>query len=203
MPTVATTVCDMLQPHTCAAWLHAKTMKEFHKTIQTIKKRMPQGGDLYSALRNHPDTMRWERLGRKVALDVALGINYLHTRSSTLLPASLCLHTTVCRSICSHNQRGGVQPFSLSYILDPFVSFITPASAHPVGTCGLACSVVGVVRLACHADDFPPCFCTVWFCFSFDVAPFGGVLDAADVLHTRLCGSVGLHARLVSAGGHP
>ena len=39
-----------------------------------------QGGDLYSALRNHPDTMRWERLGRKVALDVALGINYLHTR---------------------------------------------------------------------------------------------------------------------------
>lgn len=41
---------------------------------------LQQGGDLYSALRNHPDTMRWERLGRKVALDVALGINYLHTR---------------------------------------------------------------------------------------------------------------------------
>ena len=27
--------------------------------------------------------MRWERLGRKVALDVALGINYLHTRYVT------------------------------------------------------------------------------------------------------------------------
>ena len=39
-----------------------------------------KGGDLYSALRFHPETMRWDRLGRKVALDVALGINYLHTR---------------------------------------------------------------------------------------------------------------------------
>ena len=39
-----------------------------------------KGGDLYSALRHHPDTMRWERLGRKVAMDVALGINHLHTR---------------------------------------------------------------------------------------------------------------------------
>lgn len=38
---------------------------------------------MYSALRNHPETMRWERLGRKVALDVALGINYLHTRYVT------------------------------------------------------------------------------------------------------------------------
>ena len=42
-----------------------------------------KGGDLYSALRHHPDTMRWDRLGRKVATDVALGINYLHTRCST------------------------------------------------------------------------------------------------------------------------
>ena len=49
-----------------------------------------QGGDLYSALRNHPDTMRWERLGRKVALDVALGINYLHTRQALLCKMILC-----------------------------------------------------------------------------------------------------------------
>ena len=49
-----------------------------------------KGGDLYSALRNHPDTMKWERLGRKVALDVALGINYLHTRCCTLMPTSPC-----------------------------------------------------------------------------------------------------------------
>ncbi len=41
-----------------------------------------QGGDLYSALRHHPDTMKWERLGRKVALDVALGLNYLHSQVS-------------------------------------------------------------------------------------------------------------------------
>jgi hypothetical protein len=40
----------------------------------------PQGGDLYTALRHHSETMRWERLGRKVALDVALGLNYLHSQ---------------------------------------------------------------------------------------------------------------------------
>jgi hypothetical protein len=39
-----------------------------------------QGGDLYSALRHHAETMKWERLGRKVALDVALGLNYLHAQ---------------------------------------------------------------------------------------------------------------------------
>ena len=39
-----------------------------------------QGGDLYSALRHHSETMKWERLGRKVALDVALGLNYLHAQ---------------------------------------------------------------------------------------------------------------------------
>ena len=42
----------------------------------------PQGGDLYTALRHHADTMRWERLGRKVALDIALGLNYLHAHVS-------------------------------------------------------------------------------------------------------------------------
>jgi hypothetical protein len=29
--------------------------------------------------------MKWERLGRKVALDVALGLNYLHAQVNTLL----------------------------------------------------------------------------------------------------------------------
>lgn len=48
-----------------------------------------KGGDLYSALRNHPETMRWERLGRKVALDVALGINYLHTRRPPMMHRDL------------------------------------------------------------------------------------------------------------------
>ncbi|EFN52644.1 hypothetical protein CHLNCDRAFT_138527 [Chlorella variabilis] len=37
-----------------------------------------KGGDLYTALRRHPAALRWERLGRRVALDVALGLNYLH-----------------------------------------------------------------------------------------------------------------------------
>ena len=48
-----------------------------------------KGGDLYSALRHHPETMRWEKLGKKVALDVALGINYLHTRRPPLLHRDL------------------------------------------------------------------------------------------------------------------
>ena len=39
-----------------------------------------KGGDLYSCLRHHSGMMRWDRLGRKVAHDTALGINYLHTR---------------------------------------------------------------------------------------------------------------------------
>ena len=59
-----------------------------------------QGGDLYSALRNHPDTMRWERLGRKVALDVALGINYLHTRQALLDLMILCI-----ASVCTYGGR--------------------------------------------------------------------------------------------------
>ena len=50
-----------------------------------------KGGDLYSALRHHPETMRWDRLGRKVALDVALGINYLHTRRAHMLTHAGCL----------------------------------------------------------------------------------------------------------------
>lgn len=37
--------------------------------------------DLYTALRKSPETLRWERLGRKIALDVALGLNYLHCQA--------------------------------------------------------------------------------------------------------------------------
>jgi hypothetical protein len=49
-----------------------------------------QGGDLYSALRHHSETMKWERLGRKVALDVALGLNYLHAQVGRTAMYSLC-----------------------------------------------------------------------------------------------------------------
>ena len=48
-----------------------------------------KGGDLYAALRHHPETMRWDKLGKKVALDVALGINYLHSRRPPLLHRDL------------------------------------------------------------------------------------------------------------------
>ncbi|GMH35458.1 hypothetical protein BSKO_03326 [Bryopsis sp. KO-2023] len=48
-----------------------------------------RGGDLYSALRNHKETMRWERLGKKVALDVALGVNYLHSQKPPMMHRDL------------------------------------------------------------------------------------------------------------------
>lgn len=48
-----------------------------------------QGGDLYTALRHHPETMRWDRLGRKVALDIALGMNYLHNRKAPMMHRDL------------------------------------------------------------------------------------------------------------------
>ena len=47
------------------------------------------GGDLYTALQRHPEALRWERLGRRVALDVALGLNHLHTRRPPLLHRDL------------------------------------------------------------------------------------------------------------------
>ena len=47
------------------------------------------GGDLYSAIRRHPDLLRWDRLGKKVAKDVALGLHYLHTRRVPVLHRDL------------------------------------------------------------------------------------------------------------------
>lgn len=65
--------------------LHHRNIVQFYgaclepRTLFFVTELM-KGGDLYSALRHHPETMAWDRLGRKVAMDVALGINHLHTR---------------------------------------------------------------------------------------------------------------------------
>lgn len=65
-----------------------------------------QGGDLYSALRHHAETMKWERLGRKVALDVALGLNYLHAqvRQETYAMHSSGTLTASCSQLQLHCQ---------------------------------------------------------------------------------------------------
>ena len=75
--------------------LHHRNIVQFYGACLDPERAMffvtelMKGGDLYSALRHHPDTMRWERLGKKVALDVALGINYLHSRRPPLLHRDL------------------------------------------------------------------------------------------------------------------
>ncbi|KFM24056.1 Serine/threonine-protein kinase CTR1 [Auxenochlorella protothecoides] len=47
------------------------------------------GGDLYTALRRHPELLAWNNIGRKIALDVALGLNFLHTRRPPILHRDL------------------------------------------------------------------------------------------------------------------
>lgn len=66
--------CCAVRRQACAAAAPSLTL---HNPMLTTRVVPPAslfpGGDLYTALRRHPDAMRWERLGRKVALDVALG----------------------------------------------------------------------------------------------------------------------------------
>uniref|UniRef100_A0A1D1ZMC3 Protein kinase domain-containing protein n=1 Tax=Auxenochlorella protothecoides TaxID=3075 RepID=A0A1D1ZMC3_AUXPR len=50
---------------------------------------MMTGGDLYGALRRHPELLAWDKLGRKVALDVALGLHYLQSRRPPVLHRDL------------------------------------------------------------------------------------------------------------------
>ncbi|KAK9792727.1 hypothetical protein WJX73_008655 [Symbiochloris irregularis] len=45
-----------------------------------IVTELMAGGDMYSALRRCPELMAWGHMGRRIAIDVALGLNYLHSR---------------------------------------------------------------------------------------------------------------------------
>ena len=45
-----------------------------------IVTELMNGGDMYTALRRCPDMMHWDRMGKRIALDVALGLNHLHSR---------------------------------------------------------------------------------------------------------------------------
>ena len=38
------------------------------------------GGDVYSTLKRCPGLLAWDKLGKRIALDTALGLNYLHSR---------------------------------------------------------------------------------------------------------------------------
>eukprot|EP00879_Flechtneria_rotunda_P033351 GHRR01036928.1.p1 GENE.GHRR01036928.1~~GHRR01036928.1.p1 ORF type:complete len:175 (+),score=52.84 GHRR01036928.1:478-1002(+) len=76
------------------AKLHHRNIVQFYGAcLETgsmfFVTELMKGGDLYTALRHHSETMRWERLGRKVALDVALGLNYLHAQRPPMMHRDL------------------------------------------------------------------------------------------------------------------
>ena len=57
------------------AKLHHRNIVQFYGACLETNAAMffvtelMKGGDLYSALRHHPETMRWEKLGKKVLLN--------------------------------------------------------------------------------------------------------------------------------------
>ena len=54
---------------------------------------------MYSTLKRCPGLLAWDKLGKRIALDTALGLNYLHSRSA---PALTCDQTLFCWSCCIH-----------------------------------------------------------------------------------------------------
>ncbi|KAK9805390.1 hypothetical protein WJX73_010301 [Symbiochloris irregularis] len=54
-----------------------------------IVTELMHGGDMYSMLKRAPELLAWNKLGKRIALDVALGLNYLHSRRPTLLHRDL------------------------------------------------------------------------------------------------------------------
>ena len=74
----------LAEAETLAALHHRNIVQFYGACFETrsvfFVTELMKGGDLYSALRHHAETMRWDRLGRKVALDIALGLHYLHSQ---------------------------------------------------------------------------------------------------------------------------
>ena len=54
-----------------------------------MTKALPAGGDMYSMLKRCPELLAWTKLGKRIALDVALGLNYLHSRCTEALGLTL------------------------------------------------------------------------------------------------------------------
>lgn len=74
--------------------LHHRNIVQFYGACLELSSmffvtELMRGGDLYTAIRHHQETMRWERLGKKVALDVALGLNYLHSQKPPMMHRDL------------------------------------------------------------------------------------------------------------------
>lgn len=73
---------------------------------------------MYTALKRAPHVLAWERLGASIAQDVALGLNYLHTRKPALAHRDL---KCVCHPALPHLSSGAcvmllqkaVRPYSL------------------------------------------------------------------------------------------
>ncbi|KAK9804979.1 hypothetical protein WJX73_006746 [Symbiochloris irregularis] len=59
------------------------------RTCFYIVAEIMAGGDLFTALRRDPAVFCWERLGQRVALDIALGLNCLHCRRPQIVHGDL------------------------------------------------------------------------------------------------------------------
>lgn len=68
----------------CPPWGHRHSFR-----TRSLAPFQSPGGDLYGALRRHPELLAWDKLGRKVALDVALGLHYLQSRRPPVLHRDL------------------------------------------------------------------------------------------------------------------
>ena len=56
-----------------------------HLTPYSHCFQLTAGGNLFMALRRSPHLFAWDKIGRKIALEVALGLNYLHSRRPPMI----------------------------------------------------------------------------------------------------------------------